>query len=116
MMNLLVVGSRSFNDFELMKRKVEFVVNGVDEVQLISGGARGADKLAEVVGKDMMIPVKVFPADWAGQGRKAGFVRNVEMANFADKVIAFWDGESRGTRHMIMTMIGLKKEVLIVTF
>ena len=49
----------------------------------------------------MNYPIKRFPADWENLGRGAGYVRNVQMAFYADALIAFWDGESRGTKHMI---------------
>lgn len=69
--------------------------------EVVSGGAKGVDSLGEVWAHSMGVPVKVFPADWDKHGKKAGFVRNAEMAEYADALIAVWDGQSRGTYDMI---------------
>lgn len=117
-MNLLVVGSRCFDDEVLLEDKLDYFMTGweLGDVRLISGGAPGADTLAAEYGHNYKMEVKVFPADWAGQGKKAGYLRNLEMGKLADMAIAFWDGKSKGTQHMIRIMVALKKEVLIVAF
>lgn len=65
--------------------------------------AQGADRLGERYGKERGYSIRYFPADWDGKGRSAGFIRNEEMAKNADALVAFWDGQSRGTKHMIET-------------
>ena len=87
-----------------------------DKIRIVSGAARGADQLGEQYAKATGYEVSKFPADWDSLGKRAGYVRNVEMAEFAIEnnsvgvLIAFWDGKSKGTEHMIKqaTKYGLK--------
>lgn len=73
-----------------------------DAVQLvISGGAPGVDRTAIIEAEGRGLPVKVFPADWKRDGRRAGFIRNHTIVETADQVTAFWDGSSTGTAHTI---------------
>ena len=74
-------------------------------IEVVSGGARGVDKLGEAWARLHGVPVRVFPADWARYPRTAGRLRNTEMAHYADALIAVWDGRSPGTKHMIDTML-----------
>ncbi len=76
-------------------------------VEVVSGCARGADEMGECYAAERMFTVRQFPADWAAHGRSAGPRRNKDMAEYADALIAFWDGKSRGTKHMID--VGLKQ-------
>jgi hypothetical protein len=69
--------------------------------EVVSGGARGIDQLGERWARDSGVPIKTFEPNWDKFGRSAGMIRNVEMARYADALIAIWDGKSRGTRHMI---------------
>lgn len=84
--------------------------------EVVSGCARGVDRLGEQWAADNNVPIKRFPAAWGKHGRKAGFMRNVEMAEYADALVAIWDGKSHGTKHMIDTAQarGLKVHVLIM--
>lgn len=72
-------------------------------MEVVEGGARGADKIGREWAKLHNIPYKTFPADWDKHKRVAGFIRNSEMAEYATHCIALWDGVSRGTKHMIDT-------------
>jgi hypothetical protein len=73
-----------------------------DEVtEVISGMARGADKFGEDWGTSKRLKILRMPADWNRYGKRAGYLRNVEMAKVADALVAVWDGTSPGTRHMI---------------
>jgi hypothetical protein len=83
------------------------------KIYILSGKARGADLLGERYAKENLLEVLEFPADWETFGKRAGFKRNEEMANEAHALIAFWDGESHGTKHMID--IATKKGLLIRT-
>jgi hypothetical protein len=69
--------------------------------EVVCGLARGVDSLGKKWAEKNDIPVKEFPADWDRHGRKAGYLRNVEMVKYADALIAVWDGESKGTQHVI---------------
>jgi len=69
--------------------------------EIVSGTAVGVDRMGEIFAELTKIPVKQFPADWKKYGKSAGYRRNEEMVAYADRVIAFWDGHSRGTKHTI---------------
>jgi len=84
--------------------------------EVISGTARGADSAGEHWANALDIPVKRFPADWDKHGRSAGYLRNEEMANHADALVAVWDGSSRGTKHMIDIARRKGLEVFVYTF
>ena len=70
-----------------------------DDIELVSGTARGADQIPYMF-KDQF-PIKEFPANWDKFGKSAGYKRNTQMAEYATHLIAFWDGQSKGTKHMI---------------
>lgn len=102
-MKVIIAGSRDFDDVELMRKEVHsFVIDlGVDKIEVVSGGARGADRLGEFYANHYKQDCTVFPADWKTLGKRAGYVRNHEMAKYADACIVFWDGKSKGTANMI---------------
>ena len=103
---VIIAGGRDFSDYELLKRKVLFYTNEVNRDNLIvvvSGKAKGADSLGEKLAKEIGWKVLEYPADWDTNGKSAGYIRNTEMAKNSDALIAFWDGKSRGTKHMIDT-------------
>ena len=103
MFRVIVAGGREFNDYELLKRKLDgALVNKVSEgITIVSGAARGADKLGEQYAKERGYTIDSHPDDWDQYGKSAGYIRNKEMAQNADALLAFWDGKSRGTKHMI---------------
>jgi hypothetical protein len=98
-MNLAIVGSRNFTDPERLSRIVDKVQG--DITLIVSGGARGADTLAEYYAKKKAIPYLIFPADWDKHGKKAGILRNQDIVDNADAMIAFLAPESKGTRDSI---------------
>ena len=110
-MKVIIAGGRDFEDYMLLLQTVAKVNFGITEV--VSGGAHGADTLGEFFARDLDIPLKRFVANWGKHGRSAGPIRNGEMADYADALIAFWDGKSAGTRNMIeqATGRGLKVHV-----
>lgn len=99
-MNLLICGGRDFNDYATMKSVVMFRYDLTD-LTIVSGGARGADRLAEELARQLGVPNIVVNADWDKWGKSAGYKRNIEMLYISDAVLAFWDGESKGTKHTI---------------
>ena len=101
-MKTIIAGSRNITDYSQVEAAVKAASWEVTEV--ISGGARGVDELGEWYATSNNIPLRIKPADWSRFGRAAGPIRNQEMAEIADALIAVWDGESRGTAHMIETM------------
>lgn len=100
-MKVIIAGSRGFNDFNLLCEKVDRILSNETNIEIVSGTAKGADKLGEMYANKRGYDLKQFPADWEKYGKSAGYLRNVEMADYPDALIAFWDGKSRGTKHMI---------------
>lgn len=110
-LRVIIAGSREFNDYELLKREVSGIIQydhrPKELIKIISGTARGADQLGERFGTECGYEVKRFPADWTHLKNRAGYERNKQMAQYAVEdhndgvLIALWDGESKGTRHMI---------------
>ena len=104
MSKLLVCGSRTFDDYQLMCTILDCLVKNYPNPEIVSGGSIGADRLAEQYASQHNIPNKIFKADWDQFGKKAGFLRNYQMheyiAPFTNRLcIAFWDGSSAGTAH-----------------
>ena len=83
---------------------------------IVSGGAFGADKLAERYAKEKEIETLIFLPDWKKYGKTAGFVRNTHIINNADLVVAFWDEQSKGCEDSLKKAEKLNKKVLIITF
>jgi hypothetical protein len=112
-MKVIIAGSRTGfvarNVFEAVEESP--FVGKITEV--VSGGARGVDRDGEYYAKCRGLPFKQFIPEWDEYGKGAGFRRNKEMANYADALVAVWDGESRGTANMIKTMETLGKPVYV---
>lgn len=103
-MNVLICGSRHFNNYELLKKILNKILKDKKGIIVLSGKARGADTLGEKYAEEKNIPVKEFPAKWDKYGKAAGPIRNQEMIDIADMTIAFF-GEnpekSRGTKDAV---------------
>lgn len=104
-MRVIVAGGRDFDDYELLCKKLDYYLARYTNVEIVSGCAKGADKLGERYAKERGYKIKRFPADWNFYGKKGGFVRNEEMAEYADAAVIFWDGRSKGSQHMIDTSV-----------
>lgn len=103
---VIIAGTRMFADYTLLCSSCDRLLSQkglTHDIIIVSGTARGADKLGERYGKERGYNVELFPADWENKGRAAGYIRNTDMANNADALIAFWDGQSKGTLNMIET-------------
>ena len=114
-MKLIVAGSRDFNDYGLLKTSIQENFQRCEVEEIVSGIARGADTLGEQFAREYGIPIKQFPANWDLYGKSAGYRRNAEMANYADALIAFWNGESKGTMHMINLAKEKNLKVVIIS-
>lgn len=101
-MKYIVAGGRDFNNYDLMTLILSRYINP-EEDTIISGGARGADELGARYASEHGVPLQIFPAYWDTYGKSAGFIRNAEMGEHADGAIVFWDGKSKGSKHMIET-------------
>ncbi len=100
-MKLIIAGSRSFTDRNLLFRLCDHMLQYQAVIEIVSGTARGADQLGEEYAKIRGFSIKRFPANWEKNGKFAGKIRNLQMGQYADALIAFWDGKSKGTKHMI---------------
>lgn len=102
-MKIIICGSRGFDDYKLLCDVVnKFITDySCGDIEIISGGAKGADKLAEKYAFEHGYKKTVFQAEWDAYGKSAGPIRNKKMAEYGDHVIAFWDGNSKGTKNMI---------------
>jgi hypothetical protein len=116
MYKVIIAGGRDFSDYELLDKNVyEFTLYQLD-LEIVSGCANGADKLGEKYANTYGIPIKRFPADWDKHGKSAGYIRNKQMAEYADMLIAFWDGKSKGTNHMIDLATNSNLKIHIINY
>lgn len=98
---VIIAGGRDFNDLKLLASTCDKILKNKANVEVVSGVARGADRMGEAYAYSKGWGVKRFPARWEDYGKPAGATRNSEMANYADAAIVFWNGRSPGTKDMI---------------
>jgi len=110
-MKLAVVGSRGFNNYEFLCETLD-KIKDVDTI--VSGGAKGADSLGARYAKDRKLKLIEFKPDWNKFGKSAGFKRNIQIVDECDKLVAFWDGVSKGTKHSI-DLATKQNKLLLVT-
>lgn len=115
-MKLIIAGSRTITDYNILKDAIaEFIA--VDKIynisEVVSGTANGVDKLGEQWAIENHIPIKRMAADWKQFGRAAGMIRNKEMGDYADMGFVLWDGRSKGSLMMYKYMKKLNKPVAI---
>ncbi len=125
-MKVCVCGSRTLADLTPQEvwahvdtsideyRRDHGVADSVPVELLIHGGARGIDTISGEAAKLFGVPVKVYPAHWFLYGKRAGHLRNMEMAMDADLIVAIWDGESVGTQNMMKFCKKMKKPLYVV--
>lgn len=100
-MKVIIAGTRTFNDYCLLEKICNNLIHKNVDVEIVCGMAKGADTLGKIYAEKNGFKVKIFNADWDKYGKSAGPIRNKEMAKYADTLIAFWDGKSKGTSNMI---------------
>jgi hypothetical protein len=117
---IIVAGSRNFRDYHLLKKELFKIYNKCLEnnikLEIVSGGAKGADYYGELFAEKQNVPVKLFKANWDKYDKAAGIIRNKEMAHYADVLIAFWDGISNGTKDMINQMKKFDKPTKVIKY
>lgn len=116
---LIIAGGRDFDDAQRLRDELIYLATTTYQdrnVSVVSGMARGADKLGYVFAKRNSVKTYAFPAEWHRYGKTAGFKRNADMGRFADGLLAFWNGRSKGTKHMIDFMTHLGKPVHVVKY
>lgn len=113
-MKIIVAGNRTYKNHEHICAVLDAVVQKRDVV--LQGGASGVDRVAQTWARTHGVACRQFEAAWEQLGSAAGRVRNAQMAQEADALIAFWDGESPGTGSMIRCMQVLKKPIFYVRY
>ena len=112
-MKIAIVGSRGFKDYNLLEEFVLGKVNLTDIEEIISGGAIGADTLAQEFAQKHNLKLNVFLPNWTKYGKSAGVVRNKDIIQNSDTVFAFWDEKSKGTHNIISLSKKLNKTLHI---
>jgi YspA, cpYpsA-related SLOG family len=115
-MKVIIAGSRNFNNYELLKEKCDKILSEQKDVEIVCGMAKGADLLGKQYQEEKGYQLKEFPAEWDKFGKSAGYIRNEEMAKYSDSLIAFWDGKSKGTKHMIDLAEKYKLKIRIIKY
>lgn len=104
-MRVIIAGGRDFDNYELLCQRCDHLLSMQNDITVICGMARGADLFGKRYAEERGYEVVCFPADWDTYGKAAGYRRNAEMAEYAAEgfgaLIAFWNGASKGTKHMI---------------
>jgi len=115
--NLAIIGSRTFNDYIYARDKILdiLITNNYFVSKIISGGAIGADQIAEIFAAEFYIPVDIIKPDW-NLGRNAGFLRNTTIIDKSDIIIAFWDGKSKGTLDSINKAKNSNKNIFVFKY
>jgi len=103
-LKVIIAGGRDFEDYSLLKQVCDKALRKFKKthtIEIVSGTARGADKLGEQYAKEKDYKLTQFPADWNTFPKAGGIIRNGEMARYAQRAIIFWNGRSKGTESMI---------------
>lgn len=102
MTKVIIAGGRDFNNYELLKEKCDKILSSIDDrIMIVSGCSLGADSLGERYANEREYLLAYYPVNWRLYGAGGGPVRNREMVDYADALIAFWDEKSKGTAHTI---------------
>jgi hypothetical protein len=113
-MKVIVAGSRDYNNRDKVYKVLSKLHKHKKDIEIVSGLAKGPDTFGKEWAEVNGVRVHKFPAQWNTHGKRAGPIRNEEMARFADALIAFWDGKSRGTGHMITIAHEYNLKVMVV--
>lgn len=114
-MKIAIIGSRDFTDYDFLKQTVsEFLEhNFLTCTHIVSGGAKGADTLAHQFVLEHELDMIVFKHNWKLYGKRAGVIRNTDIVENADIIIAFWDGKSTGTKDTLKKATALNKRTVV---
>lgn len=115
-MKVIIAGSRTFDDYPKLKKKLDSILKNQKDITIISGTASGADRLGERYADENHHKLEKYPAMWDIFGKSAGYKRNEEMGSIADSCVVFWDGKSKGTKHMIDIAKKNKLKLRIIMF
>lgn len=112
-MNIAIVGSRNFKALNKVDDFVKYLTSLDEPITIISGGAKGVDLRAVFTATNYKLKTKNYLPDWS-MGKQAGILRNIDIVNNSDYVIAFWNGYSKGTKHSIDYAKSKSKPVIVV--
>lgn len=115
-MRVIIAGSRAFSEIDIDSVQQAIDDSGFAVTEVICGCARGADSAGRNWAYANNIPVNEMPAAWGVHGKSAGYKRNREMGLIADAAIVLWDGQSKGSKHMINIMSELDKPCYVHRF
>lgn len=116
---IIIAGGRDFSDYQVLEKFCDDCISNIAQknmeqnvdITILSGTAKGADQLGEQYAANRGYNIKRFPPDWNKHGKAAGPIRNREMAEYANSLIAFWDRKSSGTKNMIAEALKRNLEV-----
>lgn len=119
---VIIAGGRDYHDYAKLTSVCDNLLGqmlkGGSIIEIVSGTANGADKLGERYAIEHNYRLQLMPANWATFGKSAGYRRNLQMAEYADALIAFWSGntEGSGTNHMINIARNLKLPTRVIRY
>lgn len=113
-MKTIIAGSRGATQYKFIELATQLCY--FDVTSVVSGTCRGGDKLGERYATTNNLPLELYPADWKQYGKAAGMIRNAEMAENAEALIAIWDGFSKGTLNMIEIARRKKFPILVYNY
>jgi hypothetical protein len=114
MTTIAIIGGRDFNNKQWLHHWMNHLLPVTSKV--VSGGAKGADKMGEEWAITNNIPTEIFYPDWDKYGKRAGFIRNQLIIEASDCVVAFWDGKSAGTKSSIEIARKLNKPCMVIPY
>lgn len=115
-MNLAVIGGRTYNNYSELESVVDSIVLGFGVTTIVSGGADGADTLAEKYAKERGLNTIIHIPNWEKHGHAAGLIRNKDIIGDSEIVVAFWDKKTRGTENSINLAKSQNKITMIVYY
>ena len=115
MIKLAIIGSRTFSDFSILEENIKGRYDLSKISTIISGGDMGADTLAETFATKYNIKIAIYRPNWILYGNKAEYIRNRLMVVESDEILAFWNGNSPGTKSKIDFANSIEKKISVVS-
>jgi predicted Rossmann fold nucleotide-binding protein DprA/Smf involved in DNA uptake len=113
-MKVIIAGSRNISNYKLIEEAIERSGWKGKITSIVSGGAKGMDEIGILWAQKNKLTWSTFYPEYSRYGQGAPLVRNRKMAEFADALIAIWDGFSSGTANMVTNMVAEGKPVVVV--